>query len=79
MLSEVASPMSRLKPFRTNAVIASSISLPPTRIDEFATMPERAMTPISVVPPPILTTMQPRGVTTGSPTPIAAAIGSESR
>src|SRR5438045_6942308 len=34
------------------------------------------MTAISVVPPPMLITMLPVGVSTGSPTPIAAAIGS---
>jgi hypothetical protein len=40
------------------------------------TMPESAMTAISVVPPPMSITMLPVGVSTGSPTPIAAAIGS---
>ena len=34
------------------------------------------MTAISVVPPPMSITMLPVGVSTGSPTPIAAAIGS---
>ena len=34
------------------------------------------ITAISVVPPPISITMLPVGVSTGSPTPIAAAIGS---
>ncbi len=40
------------------------------------TIPERAITAISVVPPPMSITMLPVGVSTGSPTPIAAAIGS---
>jgi hypothetical protein len=39
-------------------------------------MPDRAMTAIFVVPPPMSITMLPTGVSTGSPTPIAAAIGS---
>ncbi len=34
------------------------------------------MTAISVVPPPMSITMLPVGVSTGRPTPIAAAIGS---
>ncbi len=40
------------------------------------TIPDSAITAISVVPPPISITMFPVGVSTGSPTPIAAAIGS---
>ena len=39
-------------------------------------MPDRAITAISVVPPPMSMTMFPVGVSTGRPTPIAAAIGS---
>ena len=39
-------------------------------------MPLRAMTAISVVPPPMSMTMLPVGVSTGNPTPIAAAMGS---
>ncbi len=34
------------------------------------------MTAISVVPPPMSITILPVGVSTGRPTPIAAAIGS---
>ena len=34
------------------------------------------MTPTSVVPPPMSTTIDPIGSATGSPAPIAAAIGS---
>ncbi len=57
--------------------IAVSSSSPPTRMEVSATEPERAMTAISVVPPPTSMTMLPVGVSTGSPTPTAAAIGSE--
>ena len=46
------------------------------RIEVSDTMPDNAITAISVVPPPMSITMFPVGVSTGSPTPIAAAIGS---
>ena len=59
-----------------NCTIAVSSSSPPVRIDVSLTMPDSAMTAISVVPPPMSMTMLPVGVSTGSPTPIAAAIGS---
>jgi hypothetical protein len=59
-----------------NCTIDVSSSSPPTRIEVSDTMPESAMTAISVVPPPMSITMFPVGVSTGSPTPIAAAIGS---
>jgi hypothetical protein len=59
-----------------NWTIAVSSSSPPVRIDVSLTMPDRAMTAISVVPPPMSITMLPVGVSTGSPTPIAAAMGS---
>ena len=39
-------------------------------------MPPSEMTATSVVPPPTSTTMLPVGWCTGSPAPIAAAIGS---
>ena len=45
-------------------------------MDILVTMPLSAITAISVVPPPMSTTMLPVGVSTGSPTPIAAAMGS---
>ena len=61
---------------RMNCTIAVSSSSPPMRIDVSLTMPLSAMTAISVVPPPISITMFPVGVSTGRPTPIAAAIGS---
>ena len=53
-----------------------SNSSPPVRMDVSLTIPDNAMTAISVVPPPMSMTMFPVGVSTGSPTPIAAAIGS---
>ncbi len=56
--------------------MALSISSPPTRIDVSQTIPESAITAISVVPPPMSITMLPVGVSTGSPTPMAAAMGS---
>ncbi len=61
--------------FLTKAMIAWSISSPPTRMDSEATMPPSEITATSVVPPPTSTTMLP-GSCTGSPAPIAAAIGS---
>lgn len=42
-------------------------------------MPPMEITATSVVPPPMSTTMDPRGSSTGSPAPIAAAIDSSSR
>ena len=39
-------------------------------------MPPSEITATSVVPPPMSTTMLPVGSWTGSPAPIAAAIGS---
>lgn len=43
------------------------------------TIPPSEMTATSVVPPPMSTTIEPRGSATGSPAPIAAAIGSSIR
>ena len=42
-------------------------------------MPPRLMTPTSVVPPPMSTTMEPDASDTGKPAPIAAAMGSSIR
>jgi hypothetical protein len=53
-----------------------SSSSPPVRIDWLVTMPPSEITATSVVPPPMSTTMLPVGSCTGSPAPIAAAIGS---
>ena len=46
------------------------------RTDWLVTMPPMEITATSVVPPPMSTTMLPVGSCTGSPAPIAAAIGS---
>ncbi len=56
--------------------IASSNSSPATRTLRLNTIPESEMIATSVVPPPISMIMLPAGSCTGSPTPIAAAIGS---
>ncbi len=42
-------------------------------------MPPSEITPTSVVPPPMSTTIEPLASETGSPAPIAAAIGSSIR
>ena len=60
-------------------MIASSISSPPTRRLWETTIPPRLITATSVVPPPMSTIMFPVGSATGSPAPIAAAIGSSIR
>ncbi len=60
-------------------MMASSNLSPPTRTLPFHTMPPRLMTPTSVVPPPMSTTIEPEASLTGSPAPIAAAIGSSIR
>ena len=59
--------------------MASSIASPPTRSDCEATMPPSEITAISLVPPPTSTIRLPVGSATGSPAPIAAAIGSSMR
>ena len=53
-----------------------SISSPPMRMLRLTTMPPRLMTATSVVPPPMSTIRLPDGSPTGSPAPIAAAMGS---
>ena len=57
--------------------MARSSSSPAVRIEASQTMPDSAMTAMSVVPPPMSTIMLPRGESTGRPAPIAAAIGSD--
>ena len=42
-------------------------------------MPPSEITPTSVVPPPMSTTMEPDGSDTGRPAPMAAAMGSSIR
>ena len=76
MSSALRSPSSSEYSLLTWATIASSISSPPIRIDRDDTMPPRLMTATSVVPPPMSTTIDAAVSLTGSPAPIAAAIGS---
>ncbi len=61
------------------ATIASSISSPPTRIESETTIPPSEITATSLVPPPMSRIIEPVGSATGSPAPIAAAIGSSIR
>ena len=74
--SAVCWPMRSLYSFLMWVTIASSISSPPTRSDCETTIPPSEITATSVVPPPMSTIMFPVGSATGSPAPIAAAIGS---
>ena len=60
-------------------MIDSSNLSPPTRTDVEYTIPPSEITPTSVVPPPISTTIEPVASSTGRPAPIAAAIGSSIR
>src|SRR3954451_7479800 len=73
--SAVCWPISSLYSRLMWLMIASSISSPPTRSDCETTIPPSEMTATSVVPPPMSTIMFPVGSATGSPAPIAAAIG----
>ena len=59
--------------------IASSKLLPPTRRLLLTTIPPRAMTAISLVPPPMSMIMFPDGPLIGTLAPIAAASGSSIR
>ncbi len=74
--SAVRSPSIRECSFFIQVTIAASIASPAVRIESDVTMPPSEMTATSVVPPPTSTTMLPVGWWTGSPAPIAAAIGS---
>ena len=56
--------------------MASSIRLPPTRMECATTIPDSEITATSVVPPPMSQIALPRGSEIGSPAPIAAARGS---
>ena len=60
-------------------MIASSNLSPPTRTVPEYTMPPSEITPTSVVPPPMSTTIEPVASATGRSAPIAAAIGSSIR
>src|SRR5210317_124196 len=77
--SAVLSPISRLYFLLTYWTIASSILSPAVLTDWLYTIPESDITATSVVPPPISTIMLPMGSLTGSPAPIAAAMGSSIR
>src|SRR5918992_4073323 len=77
--SAVWLPIRSLYSFLMWLMIASSISSPPTRMDCETTIPPSEMTATSVVPPPTSTIMFPVGSATGSPAPIAAAMGSSIR
>ncbi len=74
--SAVRSPSIREYSFFIHAMIAWSRSSPAVRTLMLVTMPPRLITATSVVPPPTSTTMLPVASWTGSPAPIAAAIGS---
>ena len=52
---------------------------PAERTLRACTMPASEMIATSHVPPPMSTIIDPAGSETGSPTPIAAAIGSSTR
>ena len=77
--SAVRSPTSRLYLRFKYCITASSISLPATRTDREYTIPLMEITAMSVVPPPISTTMFPLGSSIGSPAPIAAAMACSTR
>ena len=76
MTSLVGKPISNLCSLRNHCTIASSISSPAMRIVSLVTTPFKAITAISVVPPPISTIILPMGLLISSPIPIAAATGS---
>ena len=57
-------------------IIALSKAFPAILIDLDETIPLSEITATSVVPPPMSTTILPVASFTGSPAPIAAAIGS---
>ena len=57
----------------------SSKRLPPTRRESLTTIPPRAITAISLVPPPMSMIMFPLGPLIGTLAPMAAASGSSMR
>ena len=77
--SAVRSPIMRLYFLRMYEAIASSKRVPPTRSEVETTIPPRAMTAISLVPPPMSMIIAPDGPEIGTFAPIAAAIGSSMR
>src|SRR6266850_1436417 len=60
-------------------MMASSNLSPPTRTEPEYTMPPSEITPTSVVPPPMSTTIEPVASATGRSAPMAAAMGSSIR
>jgi hypothetical protein len=74
--SAVRSPSMSEYSFFIQLTMAWSRSSPAVRIDRLVTTPPSEMTATSVVPPPTSTTMLPVASWTGSPAPMAAAIGS---
>ena len=77
--SAVRSPMSRLCLRRIYLTMASLNWSPATLMEADSTTPLREMTAISLVPPPISTTMWPSGLAMSMPAPMAAATGSSMR
>ena len=59
--------------------MASSNWSPAILMEVDSTMPDREMTAISVVPPPMSTIMWPSGLAMSMPAPMAAATGSSMR
>ena len=74
--SAVLSPIIILCFFLIYLTIYSSNLSPATFNDVLSTEPPNEITAISVVPPPISTTILPHGLAISIPAPIAAAIGS---
>ena len=77
--SAVRSPMSTLYLRRMYLMMASSNLSPPVLMEADSTTPDREMTAISAVPPPMSTTMWPSGLAMSIPAPMAAATGSSIR
>ena len=79
IISAVRSPTSTLCLRRIYLTMASLNWSPATLMEADSTTPLREITAISVVPPPISTTMWPSGLAMSMPAPIAAATGSSIR
>ena len=77
--SAVRSPTSTLCLRRIYLTMASLNWSPATLMEALSTTPEREMTAMSLVPPPISTTMWPSGLEMSIPAPMAAATGSSIR
>ena len=77
--SAVRSPTSRLCLRRMYLTTASFSWSPAILMEVDSTMPDREMTAMSVVPPPMSTIMWPSGLAMSMPAPMAAATGSSIR